>query len=646
MKKAQDGLVSTDTALEALQNSIASHQKSKQSKQYVQRILLVIIQLLLLLTYKFLRIKFVADATDLPPPLRGKPLVKKQKSTSRISNGTTRSMPSSPAIGASRSPAIAPPTSVPIVCDEKTQKLQALRTPLIHLLAVRQVSAKFLSQKTCCSEDECNEVLNKVGQKHYLDQAKWNLTDKSYKELDVWAFPYPSEFERQFAIDRAVAAFDRMRISREEHIWQMLLPKDERGKGKILSKLNLHSGPLAKSTTPRIHVQAIDDSAPGGHETGNDSDKKDRLGPNDAHPMARSKSQDQITKKKVSEREAQSKRLLKNPKKTAAPKLREAPSTVKKGAKKTAVAYVNTPKSTEFVHESDEDEDMIDVENKPAASTTQPEEMKWTPKVDNKTSSGTSTKLRISEGKGSKTQKKAPAPLHKPAGSKSAAPNASISKARNKFSDSSQSSVPKTKSVSRTSPHKPSPLRSPPTNASDLDNDATFHLTSSNSSTPLATHSRIINGTTMSINARTSSQVAPKTAEIPLKRKADEIEANVNNLSGSLINGRSKPVKRHKAPILSPPPSDRSSSTATTSRSSSPPLIRSKTIEKAVHFKTYYAKYEKLHRELSDRRDRSEADVEKLFTMHKRLVTLKDEISRSSKFGSEIVLESRKMVVG
>lgn len=554
-------------------------------------------------------------------------------------------MPSSPSIGASCSPAIAPPTSAPIVCDEKTQKLRALRTPLIHLLAVRQVSAKFLSQKTCCSEDECNEVLNKVGQKHYLDQAKWNLTDKSYKELNVWAFPYPSEFERQFAIDRAVAAFDRLRISREEHVWQMLLPKDERGKGKILSKLNLHSGPLAKSTTPRIHVQATDDSAQGGHETGNDSDKKDRLGPNDAHPMARSKSQDQITKKKASEREAQSKRLLKNPKKIAAPKPKEAPSTVKKGTKKTAAASVNTPKSTEFVQESDEDEEMIDVENKLAFSTTQAEEMKWSPKVDYKTSSGTSTKPKISEGKGSKTQKKTPAPLYKPAGSKSAAPSTSISKARNKFSDSSQSSVPKSKSVSRTSPHKPSPLgSSQPTNASDPDNDATSHLTSSNSSTPLATQSRIISGTTVPTNARTSSQAASKTTEIPLKRKADEIEANVNNPSGSLTNGRSNPVKRHKAPILSPPPSNRSSSTATTSRSSSPSSIRSVTINKALHFKTYYAKYEKLHRELSERRDRSEADVEKLFTMHKRLVALKDEISRNSKFGSEIGLETRKTV--
>lgn len=554
-------------------------------------------------------------------------------------------MPSSPAIGASSSPAIAPPTSAPSVLDEKTQKLQALRTPLIHLLAVRQVSAKFLSQKTCCSEDECNEVLNKVGQKHYLDQAKWNLTDKSYKELDVWAFPYPSEFERQFAIDRAVAAFDRMRISREEHIWQMLLPKDERGKGKILSKLNLHSGPLAKSTTPRIHVQATDDSAHGGHETGNDSDKKDRLGPNDAHPMARSKSQDQITKKKVSEREAQSKRLLKNPKKTAVPKPKEAPSTVKKGPKKMAAASTSTPKSTEFVQESDEDEDMIDVENKPASSTSQSEEVKQTSKVDYKTSSGITPKPRISEGKGAKTQKKAPAPFHKPAGSKSAASNASISKSRSKFSDSSQSSVPKTKSVSRTSPHKPSPLgSSPPTNASDLDNDATSHITSSNSSTPLVNQSRIISGTNVSTNARTSSQVAPKTTEILLKRKADEIEANVNNSSGSLTNGRSNPVKRHKAPILSPPPSDGSSSTATTSRSSSPPSIRSRTIDKALHFKTYYAKYEKLHRELSERRDRSEADVEKLFTMHKRLVALKDEISKNSKFGSENGLETRKMV--
>ena len=560
-------------------------------------------------------------------------------------------MSPSPATGASRSPEIAPPTSAPIICDGKTQKLQALRTPLIHLLAVRQVSAKFVSQKTCCSEDECNEVLNKVGQKHNLDKAKWNLTDKSYKNLDVWAFPYPTEIERQVAIDHAVAAFDRMRISREEHVWQMLLPKDERGKGKILSKLNLHSGPLAKSTTPRINVQATDDSAQGGHETGNDIDKKDRLGPSDAHPMALSKSQDQITKIEVSEMDAQSEGLLKNSKKTAAPKPRETPSTnsthpmarsksqdqikkasereaqsnglsknrkktpapkpretqsaVKRGSKK------STPKSTEFVHESDEDEDMIDVGNKPTPSTSPPNEGKRTPKVDIRTSSYTPTKPRISESKGAKTQKKSTAPLHKTARSKPVAPNASI---RNKFSDSGQSSAPKT----RTSPHKPSPLgSSPPTNASDL-----------SSTTPLITQSRMMSGTNVPINARTSPQVAPKATESPIKRKADKIEANP---SVSLPNGQDNPVKRHRAPMISPPPPDNNNSTTTTSKSSSPPSIRSSTIDKAVQFKTYYSKYEKFHHELSERMDRSEADIKKLYKMHNCLAALKDDIWRESR---------------
>ncbi len=590
----------------------------------------------------FLRIKFVPDATALPPTLRDKQVakqpVKKQKSTGRLASATTRSMPSSPAVGASRSPAFPPPTSAPIVCCGKTQKMQALRTSLIHLLAARQVTVGFLARETCCSPEECREVLEKVGQCKLGE--KWNLNDKSYKELDVWGFPYPDETDRQVAIDRAVSAFDRMRISREENLWQKLLPNSERGKGKILSKLNLHSGSFQKSSTPRISVQTTDDSNQGEHETGNDSDKKDRLAPNDAQPMARSKSHDQITKKKVSEREAQSKRLLaKNPKKVvAAPKPKEAQSTVKRGTKKAAAAAaISNPKSKEFVHDSDEDEDIMNVDIKPTLSKTPPKEVKKAPNTDAPKPSSGSPRPRIPN----RTQKKNGGPLPKPVGNKSQASNIPSSKARKRLSESSQSSVSMTKSLSRISPHKPSPLgSSPPTNASDFDNDALSHIASSTSSTPLAIQSRIMNDGKLPANDRTAPQAPSKVAEVSPKRKADEIDSGIHNSSGPLTNGQHNSAKRSKASILSPPPSDSNSSTATTSRSNSPPSIRTMTIDKALHFKTYWAKYEKLHRNLAGSRNPSEADLDNLFKMHERLVVLKDEIAR------EVHMETRNMVGG
>ena len=547
-------------------------------------------------------------------------------------------MPSSPAITASRSsaaPSVAI-TSVPIIRDEKTQKLQALRTPLLHLLAVRQVSVKFLAQKICCSQEDCREVLQKVGRESLLDPSKWDLSDKSFKELDVWKFPYPTEVDRQFAIDRAVSAFDRMRVSREENFWQMLLPKSERGKGKILSKLNLHSGPIQKSGTPRIHFQPTNDSNQG-QETGQDSDRKDRLAPSDAEPMVRSKSHDQITKKKVSEKEAQSKRLLsKNPKKAAqVSKPRETSSVVKKGAKKAAAASSSVPKSTEFVRDSDEGEEMLDVApqskpvlSKPAPSKLPVNEVKKAPKSSATKPPGNSIKPKVPEVKGGRIQKRANAPLSKAVGNKPLPSSSSNSGSRNRFSDASQGSIPMTKSLSRqrttSSPHKPSPLgSSPPTNASDFDNDGHSHQGSSTSSTPLVSQSRkTINTATVPLtaNARPAPQAVQNTDNL-LKRKANDIDSDIHSHNAPSTNSQTSSTKRQKSSTVSPPTSESSNSTSGV-------VIGNSTIVAAQKFKTYHAKYQELHEELTGSLDPSNEQVDSLFRMRDRLVVMKDEIAK------------------
>jgi len=87
---------------------------------------------------------------------------------------------------------------------------------------------------------------------------KWKLTDKAYKELDPYDFRYEGE-DRAVAIQSAIAAFDRQRISKDDKIWQKLLPESERGSGKILSKLNL-TGP--GSSTPIVPRPSTKSSSP------------------------------------------------------------------------------------------------------------------------------------------------------------------------------------------------------------------------------------------------------------------------------------------------------------------------------------------------------------------------------------------------
>merc|ERR1711881_404091 len=64
-----------------------------------------------------------------------------------------------------------------------------------------------------------------------------------------------SEEDRQAAIENAIRAFDRMRLPKDDPLWQKLLPKADRGKGITLSKLALKDP--AKMSTPTVKAQSI-----------------------------------------------------------------------------------------------------------------------------------------------------------------------------------------------------------------------------------------------------------------------------------------------------------------------------------------------------------------------------------------------------
>ena len=568
-------------------------------------------------------------------------------------------MPSSPSSGPFRPPVFskAPPRSNPASLQGKVQRIQAIRQPLIHLLAVRPLSAKFLAQQINCKHDDILEVLSKVGKTARLDESKYDLHDRVYKDLDVWAFAYPDQHDRDLAIDRSVSAFDRLRVSRTEAAWQKLNAKHERGKGKTLSRLDhLQKGPIQQSNTPKIHVQQPDE--PSKQSTDRAGEERKQLALSDSEPMARSKSHEGVKKSKVSEKEAQSKRLLSNgPKKFAATvKERDPHPAVKKGVKK-----VIQPLSSEFVNESDEEDGLEDAMASHANAST-PKEYRASEGAQSTPVKGVTSKVvkpklmsrpsastPIADGPSSNSSKPStPAQARsvsksKPSGSttkpakekigngvhakghgqvaqkapekKLGASTPSISDTKRQTSDASQGGTPMKKSLSRprniSSPHKPSPLgSSPPTNASDLDQPDL----SSASSTPLMSQlSKQLDG----VNGHVRN-----TSEHSLKRKAGDLDENIHDhispFANGHVNGRVKP-KRQKTSELTPPSSDSLSPP-------SPQTARNEALEKAQRFKDYYPKYEKMYREVAASLSPTAEKLKTLERMHRRLVDLKAEI--------------------
>ena len=587
-------------------------------------------------------------------------------------------MPVSPSLSATRTPLThkTPPTLVPLLPNERAARVKALRTPLIHFLAARPASITLLVKHLGCRQDELLEVLNKVGKEFRLIPDKWTLNDKAFKELDVWNFDYPNQDDRQLAINCAISAFDRMRISTKEKVWDMLLPKNERGKGKILSNLDLHKGPIKQSSTPKIQVQHPSyDSNAKDRSPCQEIDGKDRLAPSDAESRAQSQSGERIKKKKSSEREAQSKRLLSNgPKKvTPAPKAKEDHPAVKKGSKRASV-----PKSSEFVNDSDEEDGLENASTLHTQSTTpkghvdqtlpdkaiaspqfaasRPKTGKSNAEVSKPTSSsrksesvsvgkepdlnsltpsrpGTISKPKpaaanhvqgkiassedIKTGKTKTNIEKIAATPPVKVHEKNGLPSASSSPAsKHRLSDSSQASTAMKKTLSRqrttSSPHKPSPLgSSPPTNASDLENGVSS--ASSTSLVSLAQQTNIKpNGLAYPVNGQ-----ARNTSEHFLKRKADDLDSDIHAHGKASINGDVNGIKRHKMSASSP----------STSESSDSPLATNHALKRAQDFKTYYARYEILYREVSESMDAPQEKIDNVKRMHQRLVELKDEIT-------------------
>lgn len=251
----------------------------------------------------------------------------------------SRSGAASPALSGTGSPSLGATLSADELAKERAKEL---RSPIVHELAVGEMSFEELQSRWPNDDQDFKPALDKVAD-FDSSRQKYTLKRMYWKELDVFRYGYDSDEERQKAIDNAIKMYDRMRVGTTELVWQKLLPKDERGKGKCLSKLQAtiaKSAATAQAKTPQIKVHDAEDSSGSRNGDGNLSGV-DRKTKKAGSPLPRSSSQTRQPAKKTESK-------LLSQKKTPTPKV----SPTKAGAK-TAKAKGGRILSKEIISDSD-----------------------------------------------------------------------------------------------------------------------------------------------------------------------------------------------------------------------------------------------------------------------------------------------------
>ena len=414
-----------------------------------------------------------------PGSKKGKP---KLLSTMARGSSATRSMPTSPAVSAAGG---SPSLGATMSGSEKIlERKKGRRIPIIHELAAQDQTTEYLESKWTGPPEDFKKTLGKIAD---LNEEKkvWVMSRPFWKELDVWSYDYETPEIRQQAIDNAVRQYDKMRLSMTQPQWERLLPKEERGTGKCLSKVqaNLTKGPavaVQRAPAPKIKVQKAEDGAT---DSSRDGDAK-------AVAMSRSASNPLPAKKKMSEREAQQKRLLSRKTgpaaKSASPVKSKAQGAKPNGAKVLSQEYVHSDS------DSDSEDQVLAAKPKPAPEIKAAAPGRLTHVVAAKNRNAAASKAKVVKPRepvraAKPTPKRAReddddgdssssgTPLSKRLKQKPAKASAPPAVTKHRQSDASLGSRGSStgvsyKSKNTTSPTKSSPLASsPPTNASDLD---------------------------------------------------------------------------------------------------------------------------------------------------------------------------------
>ncbi|RAL09748.1 uncharacterized protein BO97DRAFT_159561 [Aspergillus homomorphus CBS 101889] len=609
VQKAKEATAATDEALATLEQSLNAFERGKGKTHFLNASDDV----------RALRAGDNRSSTGIQAArLARVPASKVELEKDRLLTAANRSVSSSPALGVARSPGgpLTPltPTSAPLSQNKDRIRLEALKVPFIHLLAIRAVSAQFLARQTRASLEDCETLARKYGVENRINPEKYDLRDKTYKDLDVWKFPYPSQEDRQEAIDNAISAFDRMRISRSDKLWQMLLPKEERGKGKCLSRLDLRTGPIKKALTPRIQVQPSDDNGKDGYTTGQDTDKGSASGftPKAGEPTSVPRSVPPVAKKRAGDKDTPLKRSTTKAKTAANSTL--TGRVTKKAERKPTGKPETKFKSAEFVHDSDEDDTDLQNVSSSEKPSAEPNKLRPQTKPASKTVDTTSNR-EPSHVPTPKVEQSDPVSKAEPSPQVASKPPAA-------------KRPPSTRPPAQKSPAKPSPLgSSPPTNASDVQSrsrSSSQNNSSSSSSSPLITQISkptrpLPAAPTIRKVAKSNGVTKPTDPSNPLKRKA-ELDRFSSQAPGQGRTTGDLEHKRRRAVSIS------SGSTG----SASPPLSRELLIqqlhEKSRKFKQFYDKYRTLHEALASQAKPSQADIDRLQKQHVKLQRMKKEI--------------------
>jgi RNA polymerase II elongation factor ELL len=345
----QPDTAGADAALATLQNSMASYQQERKAKS-------------------------TTITEDLiPEPKSRWEAAKKPKRSGLLGMNSGSSSPSLSAVGTPRAGLSV--TSAPN--NNLNLRRQAMRTPLIHLLAIKPASTEDIIRTTHIPKSDLEAVVSKVAQNV---GGQWKLSDRAYKDLNVWEFGYKTQQDRQMAIDNAIRAYDRTRVGKEENTWQLLLPKEERGKGKVLSKLNLATSQTNRGSTPNSMPSPLDDAS---------EDEKPTSSANTPRPGQTGTPKSTVAKSAGSD--LQKRLLAKDPKKARAAeeakdkrkrdreavasdkesrplkKQKPAGATSRATASSTAAKASSKIKSAELVHSSDDDDEEGEVKETPPA---------------------------------------------------------------------------------------------------------------------------------------------------------------------------------------------------------------------------------------------------------------------------------------
>jgi RNA polymerase II elongation factor ELL len=348
----QPDTAGADAALAALQNSMASYQQEKKAKS--------------------------ATITDdvIPEPKRWEAAKKQRRGLLGMNSGS--SSPSLSAIGTPRAG-----LSVTSAPNDQNIRRQAMKIPIVHLLAMEPISTEDIIRTTHIPKSDLEAVVGKIAQQ--VD-GKWKLLDRAYKDLNVWDFGYRTQEDRQMAIDNAIRAYDRTRVGREENIWQLLLPKEERGKGKVLSKLHLSAPQTNRGSTPSHMPSPLLDASedekpissantPRNGQSGTPKPTVAKSAGSDmmkrllAKDPKKARAAEEAKEKRKREREAVAGDREGRPVKKQKPASSTIKSTNASGAATKASSKI---KSAELVHSSDDDDEEGEVKDSPSVAPSRP----------------------------------------------------------------------------------------------------------------------------------------------------------------------------------------------------------------------------------------------------------------------------------